>query len=471
MAAKQEDPILDALTPGAGGPPDPQQGELLKDPLAPGGSPRAGRTTVEEALQKSPTGLLQLLGPGLITGASDDDPSGIGTYSQVGSQFGYGLLWTALFTFPLMAAVQELCGRIALQTQLGLGAALRRKFPAWIVAPAILGLVVANTINLGADLGAVAAGVELLSRGWLRAAYLALPIGAGILLFQLASSYNVIFRTFKWLTLALFAYLVAVFISHPKLGELLVATVVPHVEFSRDFITAIVAILGTTISPYLFFWQASSEVDELESASPRGWRRRKGVSTAELRAARLDIVIGMGFSQLIMYCIILTNAAVLNAHGRTNIQTAQDAAAALGPLVGPFAVVLFSLGLIGTGLLAIPILSGSATYAVKEFLGLPGNLATKPRYRPTFYSIMAITIVLGTGMNYLQIDVIRALFVTAVINGIVAPPLMVLIVLLGSDRRWMKDRVSGRISKALTWVATAAMGAAAATLIITTFVH
>src|SRR5437879_5526439 len=302
-----------------------------------------------------------ILGPGLITGASDDDPSGIGTYSQVGSQFGFGLLWTALFTFPLMTAVQELCARIALQTGVGLGVSLRRKFPTLLVAIAVLGLLIANTINVGADLGAVAAGGELLSRGAIHAIWLIVPVALLIIGMQLFATYATIFKIFKWLTLALFAYVITAIFAHPPLVEVLRATLIPHLELSKDFIMALVAVLGTTISPYLFFWQASSEVDELRAAgATTPLTGRRGLRLKELQAARLDIFIGMAFSNLVMYFIILTSAAVLHAHGKTNVETASQAAAALAPLAGPFAFVLFSLGIIGSGLLAVPILAASA---------------------------------------------------------------------------------------------------------------
>ena len=433
------------------------------------GVPAEGRTTLEDAHRKGPLGFLQILGPGLITGASDDDPSGIGTYSQVGSHFGYGLLWTALFTFPLMAAVQEMCARIALQTGVGLGVSLRRKFPTWLVGVCVLALLIANTINVGADLGAVAAGGELLTRGWLKHAWLVVPVGLGILGLQFFVSYALIFKIFKWLTLALFAYVATAFIVHPSLGQVVYSTFVPHLEFNKAFITALVAVLGTTISPYLFFWQASSEVEEMRAAGLVSESQRRGVRMKELRAARADILIGMLFSNLVMYFIIMVSAAVLHDHGKTNIQSAQEAASALAPIAGPFAFVLFSLGIIGTGLLAIPILSGSAAYALKEFLNLPGTLAAKPRYRPTFYAIIGLAMLAGMAMNFMRIDPIQALFYTAVINGLVAPPLLVLIVLLGSDRTYMKDKVSGPLSRTLTWLATGLMALAAAALLATTF--
>ncbi|HEY8641821.1 MAG TPA: Nramp family divalent metal transporter [Candidatus Dormibacteraeota bacterium] len=464
-----QDPVLDRVRAGADV--EPSIDKLLKgkqggDEAATGGPP-AGRTTFEQARRRGPMSFLQILGPGLITGASDDDPSGIGTYSQVGSQFGYSLLWTALFTFPLMAAMQELCARIALHTGVGLGISLRRKFPTALVGICILALFCANTINVGADLGAVAAGGSLLTRGAIPEIWLVVPVAVLILVMQLFVSYGTIFKTFKWLTLALFAYVLTGILVHPDVLAVLRASVVPHLEFNRDFITALVAIFGTTISPYLFFWQASSEVDEMRAAGKLTEAARRGVKTSELKAARFDILIGMLFSNVVMYFIILTAASVLHAHGKTDVQTADQAAQALAPLAGPFAFVLFAGGMIGTGLLAIPILSGSAAYAVKEFFGIKGALSVKPWYRPTFYGVMALAVVAGVSLNLLRIDPIRALFITAVINGVVAPPLMILIVLLGSDRKVMGNKVSGRLSKGLTWIATVVMSVAAVALLVT----
>lgn len=439
----------------------------ISDPILRAVKPQPEPFEADLTRRQGPLGWLQVLGPGLVTAASDDDPSGIGTYSQVGSQFGFGLLWTAMFTFPLMAAVQELCARIALQTGVGLGVSLRRKFPTWLVGVAVLGLLVANTINVGADLGAVAAGGELLSRGAVRAVWLIVPVALLIIGIQIFATYATIFKIFKWLTLALFAYLITAIFAHPPLLDILRATLVPHIEISRDFIMALLAVLGTTISPYLFFWQASSEVDELRAAGRTTGRGRRGLKRSELQAARADILIGMGFSNLVMYFIILTSAAVLHAHGKTDVQTASQAAAALAPLAGPFAFIVFAIGMIGSGLLAIPILSGSAAYALKEFLGLPGGLASKPRNRPTFYIMLTLATLAGVGMNFIQLDPIRALFVTAVINGVVAPPLLVLIVLLGADRRIMKTATSRRLSLTLTSAATGFVALAAVAMFVT----
>ena len=451
----------------AGADQEPRQDELLKDPAEPAsGEPQAGRPTLGEARRGGVLGVLQILGPGLVTGASDDDPSGIGTYSQVGSQFGFGVLWTALFTFPLMLAVQELCARISLETGVGLGTALRRKFPSWLVGACIVALLIANTINLGADLGAVAAGGSLLSRGLVPALWLVGPVALLILGLQLFVSYRLMFNVFKWLTLALFAYVITGILARPPALTVLAATFVPHLEFSKDFLLALVAILGTTISPYLFFWQASAEIDSMRAAGMEKEADRRGVKLSELRAARVDIAVGMFFSQVVMYFIILTSAAVLHAHGKTDIQTSGQAAQALTPFLGPFAFAVFALGMIGTGLLAVPILSGSAAYAVKEFFGFKGTLSSQPWYRPTFYLLIVVATVIGVLMNFLRIDPVHALFYAAALNGIVAPPLLALIVLLGSDPSFMGKRVSGSVSRALVWIATAAMGVAAVGLIV-----
>jgi NRAMP (natural resistance-associated macrophage protein)-like metal ion transporter len=469
-----KDPLLKRVPVGPDA--DPATDEMLKEDVeqeqeTPTSAPSAGRLTLDQAKRQGPLGFLRLLGPGLVTGASDDDPSGIGTYSQVGSQFGYGMLWTALFTLPMMVAVQELCARIALQTGVGLGTSLCRKFPTWLVGVCISGLLVANTINIGADLGAIAAGGELLSRGLLKAGWLVVPAALLVLALQLYFTYATIFRIFKWLTLFLFAYLITAFVAHPNLATTLAATFVPHLEPSREFITALVAVLGTTISPYLFFWQASAEVEAERSAGKHTEWLRRGIASHELQAARIDIMVGMFFSQLIMYCIILTSAAVLHAHGKTDVQTAEQAARALEPLAGPFAFAVFALGFIGTGLLAIPILSGSASYAVREFFGFGGGLGLKFVYRPTFYVIIVVATLVGVAINLLGFDPIRALFYTAVINGVVAPPLLLLITLLGSDRKVMGEHVSGRWSKGLSWAATVSMAAAAVAMFATMVVR
>jgi NRAMP (natural resistance-associated macrophage protein)-like metal ion transporter len=467
-----KDPLLKRIPRGPHREPPPKdlrKGDTEDEKPARAGGP-AAESTLREDRRGGPLRLLRLLGPGLITGASDDDPSGIATYAQVGSQFGYGMLWTALFTFPLMAAIQELCGRIALETGVGLGTSLRRKFPSALVGACLVALLLANTINLGADLRAVAAGASLLSKNLIPEIWLVVPVAALVLSFQVFLSYRTLFRTFKWLCLALFAYIVTGLMAHPALLTVLAATFVPHLELTKEFMVGLVAVLGTTISPYLFFWQASSEIDQLRAEGKVKEAERRGVKLSELKAARTDILIGMAFSQLVMYFIILTSAAVLHAHGKTDVKTASDAAQALTPFLGPYAFIAFSLGLIGTGLLAIPILSGSAAYAFMEFMGWGGSFSTRPRYRPTFYGIIVAACLAGVGLNLVHLDTITALVYSAMINGLVAPPLMVLIVLLGSDRKVMRDKVSGPLSRSLSWIATGAMSAAAVTLVVVTFV-
>ena len=288
-----------------------------------------------------------------------------------------------------------------------------------------------------------------------------------ILALVLFATYPVIFSVFKWLTLPLFAYVITAFFAHPAVRSALVSTVVPSLKLSSGYIMALVAVLGTTISPYLFFWQASSEVDEMKAAGLTTPAQRRGCSMQELKAARLDVFTGMLFSNVVMYFIILTSAAVLHAHGVFAIQTSVQAANALRPFAGQYATLLFALGIIGSGFLAVPILAGSAAYATKEFLHLPGSMAVKARFRPTFYGIIVVAMLAGAGINLLHINPIRALFITAVINGVVAPPVLVLIALLAGDRRFMNDKVSGRLSASLTWAAAAIMTVAALALIVT----
>jgi NRAMP (natural resistance-associated macrophage protein)-like metal ion transporter len=465
---EKPDPIRRAAAKVAGVDLNPPEEEVAKPSNeASTGAPAAGRSTFEQARGRGLTGILQVLGPGLVTGASDDDPSGIGTYSQAGSQFGLATLWLALFTFPLMVAVQEACARIALHTGAGLGTLLRRKFPTWLVGVCIAALFFANTINVGADIGAVAAGGALLSQGHVQPVWLVAPVALLIGVMQLRLPYAVIFRIFKFLTLALFAYIVTAIVVHPALLSTLRATFVPEIQLNREFLGIVVAILGTTISPYLFFWQASSEVEEMKAAGAKTEKDRHGVTRKELKAARTDVVIGMLFSQLVMYAIIVTSGSVLHHSGGGGVQSAAQAAEALRPLAGPFAFILFSVGIIGTGLLAIPVLTGSAAYAVKEFLGIRGSLADRPGYRPTFYAIISVAMLGGLAMNFLGIDPIQALVVTAIINGIVAPPILVLIALLARDRSVMGKQRSGPLSNTLVWVATCIMGVAAIALIAT----
>jgi NRAMP (natural resistance-associated macrophage protein)-like metal ion transporter len=405
-----------------------------------------------------------VLGPGLITGAADDDPSGISTYSVAGAAYGYATLWIALLTFPLMAAIQLMCARLGMVTGSGLAAAVRTYYPRWVLWGACSILVVANVINIGADLGGMAEATQLITGirplVWIPV-YAFLIIG---LLFW--GSYKLIAKIFKWLTLVLFAYVLASFYAHVDWRHALAVTFVPHLEWSRGFLAVLVAILGTTISPYLFFWQAAEEVEE-ERAKGRTPEQSKGATRAELRTARADTIAGMLFSNLIMYFIILTTAATLHAHGQTDITTAQQAAEALRPLAGNGAYLLFTLGLIGTGMLGVPVLVGSCAYAVAEGAGWRGSMADKPRDAGKFYAVMAVAMALGLVLNFAGFNAVKMLFWSAVINGLLAPPLILLVILLTSSHKVMGKRVNPPLLRYLGWATFAVMTAAAAGMIIT----
>jgi NRAMP (natural resistance-associated macrophage protein)-like metal ion transporter len=381
--------------------------------------------------------LFSFLGPGLITGAADDDPSGISTYSVAGAAYGYGTLWIALLTFPLMAAVQLMCARLGMVTGRGLAAAVRMNYPRWVLWGACSILVVANVINIGADLGGMAEATQLITG--IRPLIWIPFYAVFILVLLFWTSYKLIAKIFKWLTLVLFAYVFASFYAHVDWRQALAVTFVPHLEWSRGFLAVLVAILGTTISPYLFFWQAAEEVEE-ERATGRTPEQSQGATTAELKTARADTIAGMFFSNLIMYFIILTTAATLPAHGQTNITTAREAAEALRPLAGNGAYLLFTVGLIGTGMLGVPVLVGSCAYAVAEGAAWRGSMADKPRSAGKFYAVMAVAMVLGLALNFAGFNAVKMLFWSAVINGLLGPPLILLVILLTSSRKVIGER-------------------------------
>jgi NRAMP (natural resistance-associated macrophage protein)-like metal ion transporter len=400
------------------------------------------------------------LGPGLITGAADDDPSGISTYSVAGASLGYLPLWTALFSFPLMTAVQLMCARLGLVTGLGLAGVIRRQYSRWVLWGSCLLLVVANVTNIAADLGGMAQATTMVTGV---PATLWVPIyGVVMVLLLMWSSYRKIARTFKWLTLVLLAYVVTAFVAHVDWRLALHATLVPHVEWSRDFFSVMVAILGTTISPYLFFWQAAQEVEEERTKH----RNRRGATNEELDDARGDVMAGMFASNAIMYFIILTTAATLHAHGKTSIATAQEAAEALRPLAGSAAYWLFTLGLIGTGMLAVPVLAGSCAYAFAEAGAWRGSLNRRPRQAKKFYIVLAVSVALGIALDYAGLDAIKLLFTSAVINGVLAPPLILIVVLLTSNREVMGDKVNSRAMAVLGWITFIVMVLAALGLAI-----
>jgi len=388
------------------------------------------------------------LGPGLITGAADDDPSGISTYSVVGASFGYLPLWTALFSFPLMTAVQLMCARLGMVTGLGLAGVIRRRYSRWVLWGACALLIVANVVNIAADLGGMAEATRMVTGAPVA---LTVPLyGAAIVSLLMWWSYRAIARVFKWLTLVLLAYVLTAFVADVDWRSALYATLVPHIEWSRAFFSILVAILGTTISPYLFFWQAAQEVEE-ERAKGRSLRQRRGATLEELAACRTDVVSGMFASNAVMYFIILTTAATLHAHGSTNIATAQQAAEALRPVAGAGAYWLFTLGLIGTGMLAVPVLAGSCAYAIAEALAWRGSLNRRPRQAKKFYLVLAVSMALGIALNYAGLNAIKLLFTTAVINGVLAPPLILIVLLLTGDKTVMGSAVNSRLLSLLGW--------------------
>ena len=409
----------------------------------------------------------KVLGPGLITGASDDDPSGIGTYAVAGATLGLTTLWTALLSFPLMAGVQNICARIGLVSGVGLARVIKDRYPRWILYPAVFALFVANTINVGADLGAVADAIGLLVG--IKAVWLVIPVAIGILAFQIFGSYKLIAKVFKYLTLALLAYVVDAVVVHPDVLETLRAAVVPTFSLDPKYIATLVAILGTTISPYLFFWQSSEEVEEEIAEGRKTEEARRGASAAELRYATIDVNVGMGISNLVMFFIILATALTLFKQGKMDIKSAADAAEALRPIAGDFSGLLFAGGMIGAGLLAIPILSGSAAYAVSETFGWNSGLEERwDRARP-FYGVIILATLVGMAINFTGIDPIDALFYTAILNGIIAPPLLVLVMLVARDRKVMGDQTIGPLLTTLGWMATVGMFIALAGLAYTTF--
>jgi NRAMP (natural resistance-associated macrophage protein)-like metal ion transporter len=403
------------------------------------------------------------LGPGLVTGAADDDPSSIATYSVVGAGYGYVPLWTALVTFPMMAAVQLMCARLGMVTGRGLAAAVRIYYPRWVLWGACLIIFVANIINIGADLGGMAEATQLVTgvRSLIWIPVYALFI-IGVLFW---GSYKLIAKIFKWLTLVLFAYVVASFYAHVDWRHALAVTFVPHLEWSRGFLAVIVGLLGATISPCLFFWQAAEEVEE-ERGKGRALPQRKGATAGELRLARTDTITGMFFSNLIMYFIILTTAATLHAHGQTEITTVRQAAEALRPLAGNGAYLLFTLGLIGTGMLGVPVLVGSCAYALAEGAAWRGSMADKPKSARKFCAVMAVAMTLGLTLNYLSFNAVKMLFLSAVINGFLAPPLILLVILLTNSPKVMGKRANSPLLRYLGWATFGIMIAAAVGMII-----
>ena len=407
---------------------------------------------------------LEVLGPGLVTGAADDDPSGIGTYSQVGAQFGYGMAWTMFFGFPLLASIQAICARIGATTGKGIAQNLRQHYPPWLLRAVVVLLLIANVINLGADLGAMGAVLALILPG---------PLLLFTALFGLASvvlevwvSYARYASILKWTTLSLFSYVAVVFVSHVPWSEAIRDTLVPTFNFDKDHAMALVAIFGTTISPYLFFWQAGQEVEEQHRRHVKPLMVTPKTAGMELKRIRTDTLVGMGFSHLTALFIIIATAATLHAHGITNVTSAAQAAEALRPIAGQFAFALFAVGIIGTGLLAVPVLAGSAAYAVSETFDWTEGLDRRPREAKAFYAVIALATLGGVALNFIGIDPMSALYWAAVVNGLLAPPLMVVTMLIARNPAVMGDLVMGRGLEFGGWLATVVMWLVAGTFLL-----
>jgi NRAMP (natural resistance-associated macrophage protein)-like metal ion transporter len=407
----------------------------------------------------------KVLGPGLITGASDDDPSGIGTYAQAGAEFGFATLWTTVAMLPMMISVQYMCAKIGLVSGKGLAGVLREHHPR-LLYPAVLALIVANTLNAGADIGAIAAAINLLVP--IPAIVFIVPVSLGIIALQVFGSYRLIEKIFKWLALALLAYIAAALFARPDVARVLAGTLIPTLRLDPKYIGILVALLGTTISPYLFFWQASQEVEEEISIGRRRLRQRQGASGFELKYALWDTIAGMVFSEIVAYFIILATGATLFAAGKTQIASATDAAQALRPLAGEAAALLLAVGLIGAGVLAVPVLTGSAAYGVAEGFGWRSGLDHKLSRAPQFYAVIVAATLVGMALNFLGINPITALVLSAVLNGLIAGPLLVLVMLVSNDRRVLGERTNGRLLNVVGWVTTGVMVLAAAGLIVTT---
>lgn len=413
---------------------------------------------------------LTVLGPGLTTGAADDDPSGIATYSQTGAQFGYGQLWTALYMLPFMTAVQEACARIGLVTGKGVSAVVKANYSRTVLYGVVGLVVIANTINIGADIGAMAAAAQLLVP--VPFVVLTLLFTAGILVLEIFTSYKVYSRILKWLALALLSYPITVFIIHQDWGTVLKATVIPHIEFSFAFLFIITGVFGTTITPYMFFWEASQEVEE-EKEKGLIHNGKPEISWKHIHTMRKDNTAGMLISEFTTWCILLVGATVLHNSGIKDLKNAADAAKALEPLVHSFpnagylAKLIFSVGIIGLGLLAVPVLSGSAAYAVAEAFDWNASLNLKLKRAHGFYGVITIATIIGLIINFIGIDPVKALVYTAVLNGIAAVPLLFLIIKISTSEKIMGEYKSRWLSKSLLWFTFIVMGAAAVALLFT----
>jgi len=414
--------------------------------------------------RNQPQRWLRKLGPGVITGAADDDPSGIATYSQAGAQFGFELGWTVVLTLPLMIGIQMISARIGRVTGHGLASNIRRRYPAAVLYAVVAMLFVANTVNVAADIAAMAQSVRLVAGGPMLV--YAVAFGAVCLGLEVFMSYRKYVRYLKWLTLALFAYVGVVLSVDVQWGEVIAAIALPHVQLSAAALTLIVAIFGTTISPYLFFWQAAQEVEDAAAAKSAGGRKTPASTGRQLRRIEFDTIAGMAFSNLIALAIIVSAAATLHPAGITHIETSAQAAEALRPIAGPFAFLLFCLGIVGTGMLAVPVLAGSAAYAVAETFRWKHGLDLKPHQARGFYAIVALATAGGVAIDFTGIDPIQALFWAAVINGVAAVPIMAVMMLLATDAKVLGKFVVRRWLKTAGWLAVATMAGSVAAMLL-----
>jgi NRAMP (natural resistance-associated macrophage protein)-like metal ion transporter len=418
---------------------------------------------------KTTTEYWKKLGPGLTTGAADDDPAGIATYSQTGAQFGPRLLWLAVFTYPLMSVVQEMCARIGLVTGRGLAGNIKLHYSKNILYICALLLFVANSFNIGADLGAMAKATELI---FPQMSFILLVIGFTVLslLLQIFTSYKTYAGYLKWLALILLSYVVTAFVADLQWKDIILHTLVPHIRFTKNEIFIIAAILGTTISPYLFFWQTSQEVEEKIMHGETTIHARQATSKSEITDMRIDVWSGMFISNLVMFFIIAVCSSTLFAHGITNIATASDAALALRPLAGDYAYWLFAIGIVGTGLLAVPVLAGSASYAISESFNWKSGLYRKLKTAHAFYGVIIVSMLIGLLLNFTHMDPIKALIYSAVANCLIAPVVLVLIVGISSNKKIMGEYVNTPTVAFLGWVVTGVMALAGIATIISLLV-
>ncbi|WP_279361071.1 NRAMP family divalent metal transporter [Xanthomonas sacchari] len=409
--------------------------------------------------------LFRLLGSGVVTGAADDDPSAIGTYASAGARYGFAFLWIAPVLLPMMYLVVYLSAKLGRVTGKGLFAIIRDRYPRWVLYPAVGFAFAGNVIEAAANLGGIGAALNLL---------IPLPVPAivvaaalAIFLLQFFGSYRLLKRIFRWLALALFAYVAAALLARPDLRQVLRGTFVPYAEFSREYLSMIVACIGTSLSAYIFTWQSNQEVEEQIAAGRRSVAARQGASAGELRRTRRDVLVGMLFSNIILYFILLSTAATLHRSGQTEIATAAQAAAALEPLAGPAAKWLFALGVVGVGFLAVPVMTTGAAYDLVQGIDHKGSLHAQPREAKLFYATIALVTAIAVGLNFLGVNPMKALVLSGIVQGMTVPPLLLLMMRMSNDRTLMRGRVNSRLTNALGWITVAVTFAASACLLVT----